>query len=226
MCNIIKDTMARNKKQKFEELRNLKNVFEWNKEDSKEKIINLLNNHSNIVLELGCGKGEYTVALAKKYPNTLFVGIDIQGERIWSGAKYALENNSDNVCFFRMRIENLLEYIPKNSIDEIWITFPDPFPKDRDSRKRLTSPKFLEMYKDILKKDGIVHLKTDSKELYNYTLGMIQDIGFRLEKSIEDVYEGGDIENITDIQTTFETKHLEDGKTIRYLQIKINEVCS
>jgi tRNA (guanine-N7-)-methyltransferase len=176
-----------------------------------------------MVLELGCGKGEYTVQLAKKYPETLFLGVDIQGERIWKGAKEALENKIDNAYFLRTQIENIKEYIPKKSIDEIWITFPDPFPKDRHAKKRLTSPRFLEIYKSLLEEGGVVHLKTDSKELFEYTIESVQDSEFSMIKKLEDIYlEGLNLHpDINEIQTTFEKKHLKNGKSIKYLSFTI-----
>lgn len=202
-------------------MKSFSNVYQWNEDDFKEKISKLFSKEEHTVLELGCGKGEYTVSLAKKYPNTHFVGIDIQGERIWSGAKYALENNLNNVHFLRIQIENLSEYIPKGSIDEIWLTFPDPFLKDRDSKKRLTSHRFLEMYKYILRKNGIIHLKTDSKELYEYTLDSIKEMGFDLVEGIEDIYGNGNMDNISDIQTSFEKRFVDEGRKIMYLKINI-----
>jgi tRNA (guanine-N7-)-methyltransferase len=176
-----------------------------------------------MVLDLGCGKGEYTVQLAKKYPETLFLGVDIQGERIWKGAKEALENKIDNAYFLRTQIENIKGFIPKKSINEIWITFPDPFPRDRNAKKRLTSPRFLGMYKDLLKRDGVVHLKTDSKELFEYTIESVQISEFSIVKKVEDIYlEGLNLHpDINEIQTTFEKKHLKNGKSIKYLSFTI-----
>jgi tRNA (guanine-N7-)-methyltransferase len=142
----------RKKKEKFRELKTYSNVIEWNDSDAKGELNLLFTKYQSVILELGCGRGEYTVALAKKYPETLFVGIDIQGERIWRGAKDALEGKISNAYFLRIKVENILEYIPKKRIDEIWITFPDPFPKERRSKRRLTSPMFLNMYKDLLKR--------------------------------------------------------------------------
>jgi tRNA (guanine-N7-)-methyltransferase len=214
--------MSRSNRKKFEEMKSFSNVLEWDGQDTREKVKEIINQYNKVILELACGKGEYSVHLGNKYGDTLIIGIDIQGERLWRGAKDALDNRLDNVYFLRIQIENLLEYIPKGSIDEIWITFPDPFPKDRDSKKRLTSPKFLEMYKVILKKSGIVHLKTDSEELYEYTLEIIKSMDFNIIENIEDVYSRGDIENITDVQTTFEKKHINEQKVIKYIKWKMN----
>lgn len=207
----------RSKKKKFEELKTFTNVFEWNNPDVKKGLKKLFKQEKKVVLELGCGKGEYTVQLAKRYPEKIFVGVDIQGERIWKGAKEALEENIPNAYFLRTQIENIQEYIPKRSVDEIWITFPDPFPKDRQEKKRLTSQRFLDIYKKILKKGGVVNLKTDSQGLYEYTLEQIGERNLKILENQIDIYGEGDIEDITDIQTTFEKKHLEKGKTIKYL---------
>ncbi len=208
----------RNKRKKFQEVKNFVNVIEWNDPKAKEKVREIFKNYEQTVLELGCGKGEYTVQLAKKYPETLFVGVDIQGERIWKGAKEAIEENIPNAYFLRTQIENIQEYIPKKSVDEIWLTFPDPFPKDRQAKRRLTSPRFLDIYKKILKKGGVVNLKTDSQGLYEYTLEQIKERKFKILDNQTNIYGEGDIEDITDTQTTFEKKHLEKGKTIKYLK--------
>jgi tRNA (guanine-N7-)-methyltransferase len=208
----------RSKKKKFEELKTFNNVFEWNTKGVKKELKKLLKQNKEVVLELGCGKGEYTVELAKRYPEKIFIGVDIQGERIWKGAKQAIEENIPNVYFLRAQVENIPEYIPKKRVEEIWLTFSDPFPKDRKAKKRLTSPRFLDMYKKILKKGGVVNLKTDSQGLYEYTLEQIEKKKLKILENQVDIYELGDIEDITDIQTTFEKKHLEKGKTIKYLR--------
>lgn len=212
----------RNKRKKFQEVKNFVNVIEWNDPKAKEKVREIFENYEQTVLELGCGKGEYTVQLAKKYPETLFLGIDIQGERIWKGAKEAIEENIPNAYFLRTQIENIQEYIPRKSVDEIWLTFPDPFPKDRQAKKRLTSPRFLDIYKKTLKKGGVVNLKTDSQGLYEYTLEQIEERKLKILDNQTDIYGEGDIEDITDTQTTFEKKHLEKGKTIKYLKFVLS----
>lgn len=210
----------RSKKRKFREVKDFNNVVEWNDSEAKDKLKALFGKSEDIVLELGCGKGEYTLELAKKYPETLFLGIDIQGERIWRGAKDALESKINNAYFLRTQIENINEFIPKKSVSSIWITFPDPFPKDRHAKKRLTSPRFLKIYKKLLKKGGVVHLKTDSGDLYNYTKEIVGSSNFKIQKDIEDIYlEGLSIdEDINNIQTTFEIKYLREGRSIKYLR--------
>jgi tRNA (guanine-N7-)-methyltransferase len=219
MYHIIPNRM-RSKKRKFGEVKDFNNVVEWNDSEAKDKLKALFGKSEDIVLELGCGKGEYTLELAKKYPETLFLGIDIQGERIWRGAKDALESKINNAYFLRTQIENINEFIPKKSVSSIWITFPDPFPKDRHAKKRLTSPRFLKIYKKLLKKGGVVHLKTDSGDLYNYTKEIVGSSNFKIQKDIEDIYlEGLSIdEDINNIQTTFEIKYLREGRSIKYLR--------
>ena len=211
----------RSKKKKFQELKTFNNVFEWNTKSVKKDIKKLFKQKKEVILELGCGKGEYTVQLAKRYPEKIFIGVDIQGERIWKGAKQAIEENIPNSYFLRTQIENIQQYIPKKSITEIWLTFPDPFPKDRKAKKRLTSPRFLDIYKKILKRGGVVNLKTDSQGLYEYTLEQIKEKKYKILENQIDVYGVGNIKNVTDIQTTFEKKHLEKGKTIKYLKFAL-----
>jgi tRNA (guanine-N7-)-methyltransferase len=215
--------MSRKKQKRFNELKSFPNVLERNMENFKEEVGKIFNEYDNIILELGCGKGEYSIHLAKRYPEYLVIGIDIQGERIWRGAKNAQEEKLDNVFFLRMQIENICSVIPKGSVNEIWITFPDPFPRDRDSKKRLPSPRFIKLYKKILKKGGLIHLKTDSDDLYEYTKESIKEEGFKIEDNVEDIYYKN--RNINSdlllIQTTFEKKHLEDGKSIKYLRVSL-----
>lgn len=212
----------RSKKKKFQEIKTFNNVYEWNTKGVKREIKKLFKQKKDFILELGCGKGEYTVELAKRTPEVNFIGVDIQGERIWKGAKQAVEQNIPNAYFLRTQIENIQEYIPKKSIKEIWITFPDPFPKDRQAKKRLTSPRFLEIYKKLLKKGGVVNLKTDAQSLYEYTLEQIEEKELKIEVNNPDIYSGDEIKNVTDIQTTFEKKHLEKGKSIKYLRFSFS----
>ena len=215
--------MSRDKRKKFLEIKEFSNVLEWDNENFKERVKELLNEYDRCILELGCGKGEYSMYLGQNNPGTLVFGLDIQGERIWKGAKDALEHKLKNVFFIRMQIENIVSVFPKKSVNEIWITFPDPFPKDRDSKKRLTSPRFLNMYKKILKKGGIIHLKTDSKELFKYTQESVNEMGFKIEKKVEDIYNQNIdvVPEVINVQTTFEKKHIEAGKVIKYLKVTL-----
>ena len=182
-------------------------------------------NNKPIVLELGCGKGEYTLGLAKLFPDKNFIGIDIKGARIWRGSKTALEDKQNNVAFIRARIDQIEKLFGQNEVDEIWITFPDPQLQKSKERKRLTSPAFLAKYKKILKPDGIIHLKTDSKLFYEYTLEVIKGANFELLLATNDLY--GEQENLNvpegllDIKTFYEAIFTAKGFKICYLKFKI-----
>lgn len=175
-----------------------------------------------ITLELACGKGEYAVGLAERFPERNFIGIDIKGARIWKGASDAVENGITNVRFLRTRIEMLYKFFEQNEISEIWITFPDPFLKDKKKNRRLTSPTFLKMYKNLLKDNGLVHLKTDSHLLYYYTLDLLK---YRVDIPIQYYYnhiyqQALDIPEL-EIKTYYEKKHLERKRTIKYIRFSL-----
>lgn len=175
-------------------------------------------NADPLVLELGCGKGEYTVGLARNNPKCSYIGIDRKGARMWRGAKTSLVEGLKNVAFVRTRIE-LIEYLfAPGEVDEIWITFPDPQPRERNERKRLTSPRFLERYRKILRKGGLIHLKTDSTLLYEYTSELIGNLGYNVHFSTDDLYQSGFSGPARDIQTFYESGFLENGDRIKYLQ--------
>jgi tRNA (guanine-N7-)-methyltransferase len=175
-------------------------------------------NNNPIILELACGKGEYTVNLAKLFPEKNFIGIDYKGNRIWRGAKTAVEENIPNVAFLRIQIENLLDYFAENEISEIWITFPDPQPQVSREKKRLTFPKFLEKYKALLAKGGLVHLKTDNDQLHAYTLEKIEELNLVLNVRTEDLYHSEYANEVLSIKTYYEKKYLAKDKNINYLQ--------
>lgn len=174
-------------------------------------------NSNPLVLELACGKGEYTVNLAKLYPGINFIGIDYKGNRIWRGAKTALEESIPNVAFLRIQIENILDYFEQGEISEIWITFPDPQPQISREKKRLTSPGFLQKYRVILKPDGVVHLKTDNDGLHVYTLEKVEEAGLKLYKRTEDLYHSELLNEVLSIKTYYEKKYLAGDKNINYL---------
>ncbi len=221
--------MAKNKLQRFSEIRNFNNVIEIN----YDVIFNnktagcwqkdIFKNNNPIVLELACGKGEYTIGLAKKNPNKNYIGIDIKGERIWKGAKDAIDLKLDNVRFLRTRIEHLNLVFSENEVSEIWITFPDPFLKKSKSRKRLTSLRFLEIYKQILSKKSFIHLKTDSQELYEYTLDVLVKNKLRILENLNDITKNKKIRDL-DIKTYYEKKFNLMGKSITYIKFMLNNI--
>ena len=216
--------MGMGKLKKFEELKEFNNVLE--KPDSKlvkgKWAENIFKNDHPIVLELACGKGDYTLALAKRFPNKNFIGIDIKGHRLHVGARKALKQELDHVHFLRIFIDHIDVYFAEKEVSEIWITFPDPYLKKRDASKRLTSPKFLNLYKKILQPGGNIHLKTDSAELFSYTKEVVEEHKLKVTQLIEDVY-AGDHSNelLTDIQTHYEKKHLKNGRTIRSVSFRL-----
>jgi tRNA (guanine-N7-)-methyltransferase len=175
-------------------------------------------NNTPVVLELACGKGEYTVNLGRIFPDKNFIGIDYKGNRIWRGAKTALEDGVSNVGFLRIQIETILDYFADGEIDEIWITFPDPQPQISREKKRLTSPRFLEKYKQILKHEGPINLKTDNDELHAYTSEKIGELGLKLFVKTEDLYNSEHADEVLSIKTYYEKKYLQDNKNINYLK--------
>jgi len=175
------------------------------------------------VLELACGKGEYTVNLARLFPDKNFIGVDYKGNRIWRGAKTALEENVNNVAFLRIQIENLIDYFGPAEVDEIWITFPDPQPQLSREKKRLTSPRYLDMYKHILKDGGFVNLKTDNDGLHAYTAEKIGELELNLHIKTEDVYHSEYADEVLSIKTYYEKKYLKVNKNINYLKFSFTK---
>ncbi len=177
------------------------------------------NNHE-LVLELACGGGEYTIDLARMYADRNFLGVDIKGNRIWKGARKGLEEELSNAAFLRTRIEQLDEFIGAGEVSEIWITFPDPFLRKSKANRRLTAPRFLKMYRQLLVPGGVVHLKTDSPELYEFTLEVLKECDFcRLQYAADDIYrESLPLPELA-IKTYYEKMHLADGKSIKYVRI-------
>jgi len=176
-------------------------------------------NTNPIVLELGCGKGEYTVGLAKLNPNINYVGIDIKGARMWRGARTAKDDNMNNVAFVRTRIDLINSFFAPEEISEIWITFPDPQPKK--SHKRLTSSRFLGYYQKFVKNDGIINLKTDSAELYAYTKKVVELNQLEVLADTDDLYRSTIVDEILSIRTFYEQQFLGKGKPITYLRFKL-----
>jgi len=219
--------MAKNKLQKFEDVDRFSNVFEYTDfEDGNPKPYGtwrkeVFKNEQPIVLELACGKGEYTVNLARMHPDKNFIGIDKKGWRLWKGAKQALEEPLPNVHFMRIYIDHLAEYFEKGEVDEIWITFPDPYLRDSKASKRLTSPKFLDIYRKVVKPGAIVHLKTDSENLYNFTLETIDQEGCEIVERVDNVYDERPDDPVLSIKTFYEKMHLEENKIIHYISFRL-----
>lgn len=217
--------MGRNKLERFRQNEINRNVIQpgkdifnqikgnWNKEQ--------FNNGQPLVVELACGRGEFTVGLARQYPESNFVGVDIKGSRIWKGSTIAIAEGLENVAFLRSQIEQLDEFFAEGEIDELWITFPDPRPREGDEKKRLTSPRFLEMYKPLIKKGGIVHFKTDNTGLFNYTLEVLQDLQeTEILAYTHDFYLSQYKDDHFGIQTRYEKMFSDQGEKIKYCKFR------
>lgn len=197
----------------FEELE--AHPFEW-----RGRWKEYFGNDNPIVLELGCGKGEYTLALSRENGNRNYIGVDIKGARLWRGAKTSNEEQMKNVAFLRTRIEMINRFFAPEEVSEIWITFPDPQPKK--PMKRLTCERFLEYYRQLLKPGSFIHLKTDSRELYDYTMEeVIAPAGYEVEFHTPDLYNSGYGGMATAVQTFYESMFLKEGKPITYIKFRI-----
>ena len=221
---------SKNKLKRFNENETFANVVQPSRKELSDGVFDLkgkwrmefFKNEGPVVLELGCGKGEYTVSLAKKYPSKNFIGVDIKGARFWRGAKTALEENMPNVGFLRTQIELIDLCFEQDEIDEIWITFPDPQIKFKRTKHRLTNESFLNKYRSILKPDGVIHLKTDSEFMHGYTLGLLHGLREEIEYAHHNVYGSeGSPEAVTAIQTFYESGYLEEGKKITYVRFRL-----
>ncbi|WP_207533666.1 tRNA (guanosine(46)-N7)-methyltransferase TrmB [Desertivirga arenae] len=212
--------MGKDKLRRFAEVDTFPNVLQLDEGKSFKGYwkVNHFHNNNPLILELACGKGEYTVNLAKLFPDKNFIGVDYKGNRIWRGAKTALEENINNVAFLRIQIENILDYFEPGEVSEIWITFPDPQPQLSREKKRLTYPAFLEKYKTILEPGGIMHLKTDNDGLHEYTREKIEQLGLKLHARTEDLYKSELVDEVLSIKTYYEKKYLADDKNINYLK--------
>ncbi len=215
--------MAKNKLAKFAEMATFDNVFEYTFEVLKNEGFPLkgswnryFKNNNPIILELGCGKGEYTIGLAQKYPNKNFIGIDIKGARMWKGASQAIKEELHNVAFVRTHIELINNFFDENEVSEIWITFPDP--QMKKVNKRLTSTRFMKEYSQLLKTDGVIHLKTDSNFLFTYTNEMIKENGLKILFETTDLYSSHPEDDILGIKTFYEEQWLERGISIKYIK--------
>ena len=220
---------SKNKLKRFKENETFKNVVQPDRKQIEDGSFPLkgnwktyFGNDNPIVLELGCGKGEYTVGLARMYPQKNFIGVDIKGARLWRGAKTALEDNLGNVAFIRTQIELIDQLFNTNEVAEIWITFPDPQIKYKRTKHRMTNEVFLKKYEHILVDKGVVHLKTDSGFMHGYTLGLLHGTGREVIYANHDVYKNeGSPKEVLSIQTFYEKQYLEKGKPITYIKFRI-----
>ncbi|PCJ63857.1 MAG: tRNA (guanosine(46)-N7)-methyltransferase TrmB [Bacteroidetes bacterium] len=208
------------KLQKFAEVTAFENCFEYAKDMKGKWKSDYFKNDNPITVELACGKGEYTIGLAERFPDRNFIGIDVKGNRIWKGAQYAINHKMNNVAFHRLMIGNIEEFFDKGEIDEFWITFPDP--QHAKKRKRLTNPMFLEKYRSISKDGAVMNLKSDSTRFYEFTKEIIAEQKLEVLNDSDDIYNWDEIPEYLDkIQTYYEQKWLEDGKKIKYLKYLI-----
>jgi len=213
--------MGKHKLERFEAIKSFSNVLQyppnmpgnWGKH---------FGNTCPVTLELGCGRGEYTVGLARMYPAGNFIGIDIKGNRIWKGAKTALEENLGNVAFVRSQIEQVAAYFGPDEVEDIWVTFPDPQLRPSKMKKRLTHPRFLRLYQSFLSKEGKVHLKTDSPDLYNFTKAVITLYGLSLIADCDDIYGQGKPTDVLSIKTHYEQLDIAKSQKVHYLCFKLD----
>ncbi len=205
------------KLQKFADVTAFQNCYERVVELKGKWKTDVFKNNNPITVELACGKGEYTIGLAERFPNRNFIGIDVKGNRIWKGAKYALDNNITNVAFHRLMIGNIEEYFAKGEIDEFWITFPDP--QHGKKRKRLTNAMFLDRYRNISKDGAVMNLKSDSTRFYAFTKEIIAEQKLTVIQDSDDLYAWDEIpEHLANIQTFYEQMWLDQGKKIKFLR--------
>lgn len=223
--------MGKRKLKKWAEMKTFQHVFQPEFSEIYQKVYPLkgkwkeefFKNDNPITLELGCGKGEYTVGLSRQFPQRNFIGVDIKGARIWIGAKTALNEKLLNVAFLRTHIEHIESFFDQNEIQEIWLTFPDPQLKKRRKKKRLTGSRFLNSYRKILTPNGLIHLKTDNKVMYDYSLNIIKHNNLPLIVSKENLNTEQDIDTVLSIETYYEKQFLEKKTTIKYLCFQLGD---
>lgn len=212
--------MGHKKLIRFEAIKSFPNVLQY-PQGMQEKWNAFFRNDNPVTLELACGKGEYTLALARQYPGRNFIGVDLKGNRIWSGAKKALDEGLKNVAFLRTQIESITDYFAEGEVSEIWITFPDPQLRMSKAKKRLTHPRFLRLYKKIMKEGGFIHLKTDSHDLYNFTSLVAELYELNIAESYSDVYAEPDIHEDLKIKTYYESLDIAGSNKVHYLKFSI-----
>ena len=214
--------MGQKKLHRFEELKTFSNVLQY-PQGIKGNWKKFFQNDHPVVLELACGKGEYTIGLGQIYPQKNFIGVDLKGNRIWVGAKKALQNNLTNTAFLRIEIDKIPEFFAPGEVSEIWITFPDPQPRTGKAKKRLTHPKFLRLYEQILNKNASIRLKTDSPELYNFTKLVINRYSCKLITDIDDISKLRELPDELKIKTHYETLDIAQSSRIHYLEFSLPE---
>ena len=223
--------MTKNKLKKFNEMKGFDNLYQPDYSEVLDKKFHLqgkwketvFKNSNPIVLELGCGKGEYTVGLAERYPEKNFIGIDIKGARLFRGAKTALQKGLKNTAFIRTRVDFVQSFFEQNEVNEIWFTFPDPQPKK--IRKRLSSSLFLNQYTDFLVENALIHLKTDNNLFYEYTKALAIENDFKINYASSNVYSNGSLpEEVINIQTFYEKQFLAKNDNINYLEFNLHNI--
>ncbi|MBW7844684.1 MAG: tRNA (guanosine(46)-N7)-methyltransferase TrmB [Bacteroidia bacterium] len=214
--------MAKQKLKRFAEFATMPNTFDFAHQLKGKWNTEVFKNNNPIVLELGCGKGEYTLALAHLYPNKNFIGIDIKSNRMWVGAKKALEQNQMNIAFLRIVLHKIHEFFEAGEVSEIWITFPDPFVRIRSAKHRLTHPRFLQLYKQILHPEGLINFKTDSDELFSFTQIMLSKIGIEPILVETDVHGNPNAEPLLkNVRTYYENLFSAKGKKIKFMKFSL-----
>lgn len=208
--------MGQKKLIRFAELDTFANVLQY-PQQAAGNWANHFKNNNSIVLELACGKGEYAVGMAQLYPQQNFIGVDVKGNRLWVGAKKSLQQNLHNVAFLRAQIEQLPQYFTNEEVDEIWITFPDPQLRYSKSKKRLTHPRFLRLYQQIIKPGGRIHLKTDSPQLYRFTKTVLQMYSCNIIADVDDLYKQQNLSPALQIKTHYEALDIAQSSRIHYL---------
>lgn len=214
--------MGQKKLIRFQEIESFPNVLQYPK-DMQGKWKDYFKNNNPITLELACGKGEYAVGLGRLYPQQNFIGIDVKGNRIWRGAKTALEEGLNNVAFLRSKIDKVDDYFAPGEVSEIWITFPDPQLRFSKMKKRLTHPRFLRVYQQFLQPGGLIHLKTDSPDLYHFTKSVINIYGLQLLVDYDDIYQQQNLSEVLRIKTHYEGLDIAQSNRVHYLQFQLNQ---
>ncbi|MCB0279276.1 MAG: tRNA (guanosine(46)-N7)-methyltransferase TrmB [Calditrichaeota bacterium] len=218
--------MPKQKLRQYADIREFGNVFEFDDasiETVQKNWKSFFQNERPLILELACGKGDYTLNLAREFPDKNFIGVDIKGARLWKAAKTATEGGLKNVCFLRCEIERLIDYFQTETLSEIWITFPDPFLRGSQQNKRLTAPRFMEQYERLLTRNSSLHIKTDSMELYQFSLLRLNERNWQIRKQSDNIYADFTEDDLCcRIQTAYEKRYLAEGRTIKYIQARFN----